>query len=146
MQRERSKNARLLSALVAICAACPPPQAAEPEKPDAGVQQQPLERISASQLKRTKVVAASFPQLALDYGVEGFVSLQFTVLPDGSTADIQIVQAEPAGVFEANAIKALQQWRYEPGDQRWAARRTTGRHQDQVCAVGQRGQRAAGGL
>jgi TonB family protein len=36
------------------------------------------------------------------------------VLPNGSTADIEVVQAEPFGLFEANAIRALQQWQYEP--------------------------------
>jgi TonB family protein len=105
---------RLLPALVAICAAWPLLLlAAEPVKLDAPDQQQ--QPPAQSELKRTKVVNASYPQLALDYGIEGFVDLHFTVLPDGSTADIEVVQAEPAGLFEASAIKALQQWRYEPG-------------------------------
>jgi TonB family protein len=113
MQAERSKCAPWVSAVIAICAASPL-LAAEPTKPDAPVQQAPAERRSASELKRTKVVYTGYPQLALDYGIEGFVSLRFTVLPDGSTAGIEVVQAEPAGVFEGHAIRALRQWQYEP--------------------------------
>jgi TonB family protein len=45
------------------------------------------------------------------------------VQPDGSTADIEVAHDEPSGqfeesatraFFEENAIRALQQWRYEP--------------------------------
>ncbi len=36
------------------------------------------------------------------------------MLPDGSTAVIEVPHAEPAGVFEECAIRALKQWRYEP--------------------------------
>jgi len=113
-------SSRLLSAAVVATCAAWPLLAAEPAPVQ---QQQPSEPISASLLQRTKVVAPEYPQIAVEHGVEAVVNLQFTVLPDGSTADIEVAHDEPTGqfeesatraFFEESAIRALQQWRYEP--------------------------------
>ena len=40
--------------------------------------------------------------------------LWFTVRPDGSVTDIEVKEASPAGVFDAFAVEALRQWKYEP--------------------------------
>jgi TonB family protein len=71
-------------------------------------------RVAAATLKRTRIVAPAMPQVARDNGLSGFVELNFTIQPDGSVTDVQVVNAEPLGLFEASAIKALSQWRYEP--------------------------------
>ncbi len=112
--RTATDSSGLLSllAVVAICAARPL-LAAERVKPDAPVQQeQPLAP------KRIRLVDASFPELALRLGMtECVVDLQFTVLPDGSTADIEVTHSEPVplfALFEENAMRAVKQWRYEP--------------------------------
>ena len=45
------------------------------------------------------------------------VTLRFTVLADGSTSDVEVVHSDPVplfALFEQNAIRAVQQWRYEP--------------------------------
>jgi protein TonB len=68
--------------------------------------------VSASTLKRTYTVAPTWPQSAA--GVEGWVRLRFTLLPDGTVGDIEVEEAHPAGLFEASAVAALQQWKYEP--------------------------------
>lgn len=60
------------------------------------------------------MVAAAYPSAAKENRSSGFVELQFTVQPDGSTANIAVVRSEPPGVFEVSAITALSQWRYEP--------------------------------
>lgn len=72
------------------------------------------ERLNAAGLERTKIVVAVYPKLALDNAVEGRVLMNFTILPDGSTADIEVVESDPAGVFDESAVRALSQWRYEP--------------------------------
>jgi len=109
-------TSRFLSAVVAICAAWPLLLlAAEPVKPDAPVQQEPP--LDAGALMRTKVVPADYPDLALRHGMECVVTLRFTVLPDGSTADIEVVHSDPVplfALFEESAIRAVKQWRYEP--------------------------------
>lgn len=68
--------------------------------------------VSASTLKRTHIVPPTWPQSAA--GVEGWVLLRFTLLPNGTVADIEVKEAHPAGLFDASAVEALRQWKYEP--------------------------------
>lgn len=68
--------------------------------------------VSASTLKRTYTVPPAWPESAA--GVEGWVLLRFTLLPNGTVADVEVKEAHPAGVFEASAVEALRQWTYEP--------------------------------
>jgi TonB family protein len=42
------------------------------------------------------------------------VLLRFTVLTNGTVADIEVKESSPAGVFDASAVEALRQWKYEP--------------------------------
>ena len=68
--------------------------------------------VSASTLKRTYTVPPAWPSSA--NGVEGWVRLHFTLLPNGTVAEIEVKEAHPAGIFEASAVEALRQWKYEP--------------------------------
>jgi TonB family protein len=75
-------------------------------------QTEPTVVVSASTLKRTHAILPSWPQSA--DGVEGWVLLHFTLLPNGTVADIEVKEAHPAGIFEASAVEALRQWKYQP--------------------------------
>lgn len=68
--------------------------------------------ISASTLKRTYAIPPTWPASAA--GVEGWVLLRFTVLPDGTVSDVEVKEAHPAEVFDTSAVDALRQWKYEP--------------------------------
>jgi TonB family protein len=68
--------------------------------------------ISASTLKRTHTVTPTWPETAA--GVEGWVMLRFTLLPNGTVTDIEVKESNPAGVFDASAVEALGQWKFEP--------------------------------
>ncbi len=46
--------------------------------------------------------------------INGTVVLTFTVLPDGTTADIIVTRSLEKSLDE-QAIKAVRQWRFEPG-------------------------------
>jgi protein TonB len=35
-------------------------------------------------------------------------------MPDGSVRDVRVVGANPPGYFEAEAVRAVQGWRYKP--------------------------------
>jgi TonB family protein len=70
--------------------------------------------VSASTLKRTRTVAPSYPSDALKKGIEGWVELAFTVMPNGSVDDIEVRNASPADTFDDAATKAIRQWRFEP--------------------------------
>ena len=56
----------------------------------------------------------NIPQVAYDNQIDGWVMLAFNVNPDGRVSDIQIMDAYPRGVFEANAVEAISSWRYSP--------------------------------
>lgn len=70
--------------------------------------------VSASSLKRTKTVSPVYPESARKRGVEGWVELAFTVLPNGSVDAVEVRNASPEGVFEEAATRAIRQWRFEP--------------------------------
>ncbi|MDX2144964.1 MAG: energy transducer TonB [Rhodospirillaceae bacterium] len=57
-----------------------------------------------------------YPLRALDRGIEGWVELSFTILPDGTTADIAVTDAYPKGTFDKPAKAALAKWTYAPAD------------------------------
>lgn len=57
----------------------------------------------------------TYPRQAQARGLEGNVSVAFTVNPFGDTQDVRVVSAQPAGVFDLAAISAVSRWRY-PAD------------------------------
>jgi protein TonB len=58
--------------------------------------------------------APDYPPRALARGLEGWVKIQFAITPIGTVRDPVVVDAEPKGVFEDAALKALARWRYNP--------------------------------
>jgi TonB family protein len=70
--------------------------------------------ISASNLKRTKIVNAAYPESARKRRIEGWVELAFTIQPNGSVEAVEVQNASPSDVFDDSAIRAVRQWRYEP--------------------------------
>ena len=55
-----------------------------------------------------------YPYRAVTAGIEGWVELQFTITAAGTVTDVAIIDAEPVGVFEEAAKKALLRWKYAP--------------------------------
>lgn len=55
-----------------------------------------------------------YPPRAIPRGLEGWVQIQFTVTASGTVRDPVVVAAEPQGVFEDAALKAIARWRYNP--------------------------------
>jgi protein TonB len=45
---------------------------------------------------------------------DGWVLVQFDVTKLGTVANARVVDASPRGVFEKNALKAIERWRYRP--------------------------------
>jgi TonB family protein len=70
--------------------------------------------VSAATLKRLSGPEAEYPQRALEQLLSGWVDLEFTVKPDGSTSNITIVGAEPRNTFNNAATNAVRRWRYLP--------------------------------
>ena len=59
-------------------------------------------------------VAARYPAIAIDRNLEGYVDVIFDITPTGTTANVRVVAAEPARVFNRSAVKAVKKWKYRP--------------------------------
>jgi len=70
--------------------------------------------VSASTLKRIKMTAPQYPEAARKRGIEGWVEVAFTVMPNGSVDEVEVRNASPAEVFDDAAVRAVRQWRFEP--------------------------------
>ncbi len=70
--------------------------------------------VPENSMRRTRFVPPEYPVRARERGTEGWVDLEFTVATDGTTQNVSVRAAEPAGVFERAAIEAVERWRYEP--------------------------------
>jgi protein TonB len=61
-------------------------------------------------------VPARFPESALRRRLEGEVEVAVSIRPDGSVASVDVVRADPPGVFDREAVLAVRRWRYAPAD------------------------------
>ena len=59
-------------------------------------------------------VEPRFPVAALRDGISGWVKLSFSIDESGAVTDVQVLQAEPRGVFDREATRALRRWKYQP--------------------------------
>ncbi len=59
-------------------------------------------------------ISPEYPPRAAERGIEGYVIVELTVTPDGTTKDVKVVEADPPGYFERAAIRAAQKFRYKP--------------------------------
>lgn len=57
-------------------------------------------------------IEPGYPVSAVKQGVTGFVRMTFDVSADGTVKNVNVVKSSPQGVFDKEAVKALQQWRY----------------------------------
>jgi protein TonB len=65
-------------------------------------------------LQPTVRVNPQYPRRALLRKIEGYVVVGFTIQPDGTTTALEILDAEPKGVFDRSALEAVRRWRFEP--------------------------------
>ena len=57
---------------------------------------------------------AVYPARAKMRNIEGSVTARLTIRPDGTVSDVEIIQAEPQGVFEREAMRAMYRYRFSP--------------------------------
>ncbi|RGP52609.1 energy transducer TonB [Pseudomonas abyssi] len=69
---------------------------------------------SAEEVTPLVDIPPGYPRRALAAGIEGQVTLQFTVNAEGRVENIRILSAEPPGVFERAARRAVSRWRFAP--------------------------------
>ncbi|UZK03631.1 energy transducer TonB [Venatoribacter cucullus] len=57
---------------------------------------------------------AVYPQRALRQKIEGFVTARLQITPEGTVESVDIIEAQPRGVFEREAIRALYKYKFKP--------------------------------
>lgn len=82
----------------------------------AGVWLQQPAQAKTDQVAPEMRVEPKYPLQAAQQRITGYVQAQFNINPDGSVTDIQIIKAEPADVFNTEAIRALEKWRYQQSE------------------------------
>ena len=55
-----------------------------------------------------------WPREALLDRIEGWVEVEFTILPDGTVTDPVILNSQPQRVFDRNALRAVLRWKFKP--------------------------------
>ena len=58
-------------------------------------------------------VAPTYPRRAQSQGLEGYCDLEFTVTPQGTTADVRVIECT-SSLFERASVQALLKFRYKP--------------------------------
>lgn len=69
---------------------------------------------TAPALRLVQDAQPRYPARALERRLDGRVEIMFTVRTDGSVADLRVVDAQPAGVFDQAALQAARRWRFAP--------------------------------
>lgn len=59
-------------------------------------------------------IEPQYPPRALRAGIEGEVTVEFTIAVDGSVRDIEIVAADPPQIFDNEVLKAIKRWKFPP--------------------------------
>lgn len=60
------------------------------------------------------MIAPEYPHGARQNGTEGYVVVRFDVTETGATENIEIQEAEPQGVFDKAAMRAVARWKFTP--------------------------------
>jgi len=59
-------------------------------------------------------IPPNYPPRALAAGIEGEVTLAFTITAEGRVENLRVTDAKPRGVFEREARRAAGRWRFAP--------------------------------
>ena len=59
-------------------------------------------------------IPPSYPRMAQRRGIEGVVTVAFTITKDGRVKDPQVIKADPENVFDDAALTAIIKWKFKP--------------------------------
>jgi len=79
---------------------------------------------AAPSLRAVSTPAPRYPADALRSGTSGEVLVELTVGTDGSVTDARVLRANPARVFDREALNAVRRWKFEPIGSPVTTRRT----------------------
>lgn len=55
-----------------------------------------------------------YPARALRSGIEGVVTVEFTIATDGSVKDAVVIKAKPPKIFNRAVLKSIAKWKFSP--------------------------------
>ncbi len=105
---------QLVLKLETVAEAAPTVAALQDEVDRAFIRRESARVIPGSEMLATDIVPPVYPRAAIRREQEGWVDVEFTVLADGSTADPEVIEAQPERVFERASLRAVEQWRFRP--------------------------------
>jgi protein TonB len=71
--------------------------------------------LSVGDLVLVTRVEPQYPIQAAQQGLQGSVTVKFTVQPDGSVTDPSVIDAKPRrGIFDSAALRAVSRWKFKP--------------------------------
>jgi protein TonB len=59
-------------------------------------------------------IPPKYPRSASRRGIEGVVTVSFTITKEGTVRDPVVVKATPENVFDSEALKAILKWKFKP--------------------------------
>ena len=59
-------------------------------------------------------VTPQYPTRAASRGIEGWCQVRFTVTETGGVRDVEVVDAEQAGIFDSSSIRAAEKFKFQP--------------------------------
>lgn len=71
----------------------------------------PVGNAAATPLVR---VSPQMPRKAQLEGIEGWVEVRFDIGPTGKVINAKVIDAQPRGIFENAALRAIKRWKYRP--------------------------------
>jgi len=60
------------------------------------------------------IIQPRYPRKAAMEGIEGWVKFKFTISPDGTPKNVELVDAQPRRIFERDARRAIYKWKFKP--------------------------------
>lgn len=73
-----------------------------------------MQVVDANSLMPISRLPPQYPMQALSRGIEGWVEIVFRIDARGMVEDPAVVNADPEGVFEDAALRAVGRWRFNP--------------------------------
>ena len=59
-------------------------------------------------------IEPTYPRDALLDGIEGWVRVRFTIMPDGSVRNAAVIASKPPRMFDRAATRAILRWKFRP--------------------------------
>jgi protein TonB len=113
----RWKLSIAMASVLAACAAPPSPQPEAITQPavTSTADGAPVPVMAGRPSNTSRLHPPNYPSEADQAHLEGFVDFQFTLEPDGSVADIKVIQEVPAGYgFAREAMRVFPTFKFTP--------------------------------